>query len=301
MTDAGELAGKVAVVTGAGRGIGQAEAVALAAEGAKVVVNDVGAHHGGEGRDPGPADETAGLILEAGGVAVADYGDVSSMAEAGALVRRALTTFGQLDIVVNNAGNLRTGRIADTSEEAWDSIIANHLKGHFCVSRHAAEVFVSQRSGRIVNTSSEAGLGMPGFGAYGAAKEGITGLTRTLALELDRYGISVNSIRPRAYTRMFPISVQAGIDMGELLTDTLADATSAGLFDNTDAFGPEQVAALVTFLVSDAGAGITGRDFVVGGGSVSLMAPIRAERTVVWEKDIMAERFADLLAAPAVH
>lgn len=290
-----ELDGKVAVVTGSGRGIGRAEALALAEAGARVVVNDNGCDHTGVGRDPQPADETVDMIKHTGGEAVADHGDVSVMTDAAGLVQRALDTFGRLDIIVNNAGTIRTGRIAETSEEDWDSLIANHLRGHFCVSRQAARIFTEQGSGRLINTSSEAGLGMAGFGAYGAAKEGITGLTRTLNLELSRHGATVNSIRPRAYTRMFPVSVQAGIEMGELLTDTLPDATEAGLFDQTEAFGPEQVAALVVYLAGDAAAHVTGRDFIVGGGTVSLLAPPTVQSEIAFEAGQMATRFAELL------
>jgi NAD(P)-dependent dehydrogenase (short-subunit alcohol dehydrogenase family) len=295
VVDTNKLDGKVAVVTGAGRGIGQAEALGLAEAGARVVVNDLGCDHTGLGRDPQPADETVDMIKQAGGEAIADHGDMSVMAEADALVNRALETYGRLDIVVNNAGTVRTGRIAETSEEIWDSLIANHLRAHFCVSRHAARIFTEQRSGRLINTSSEAGLGMAGFGAYGAAKEGITGLTRTLHLELSRHGATVNSIRPRAYTRMFPISVQAGIEMGELLTDTLPDATGAGLFDQTEAFGPEQVAALVVYLAGDDAVHVSGQDFIVGGGTVSLLLPPTVQQELALEPERMSEQLRTLL------
>lgn len=290
-----QLDGKVAIVTGAGRGIGRAEALALAEAGARVVVNDLGCDHTGVGRDPRPADETVDMIKQAGGEAIADHGDMSVMAEVDALMNRALETYGRLDIVVNNAGTVRTGRIGETSEDIWDSLIRNHLRAHFCVSRHAARIFTEQRSGRLINTSSEAGLGMAGFGAYGAAKEGITGLTRTLHLELSRHGATVNSIRPRAYTRMFPVSVQAGIEMGELLTDTLPDATEAGLFHQTEAFGPDQVAALVVYLCGDDAGHVSGRDFIVGGGSVSLLAPPTVQRELTFEPGRMAEQFKELL------
>src|SRR5713226_2922236 len=196
------LKGKVAIVTGAGRGLGRAEALALAAEGARVVVNDLGGNVDGTGRDSGPADQVVAEITAAGGEAVANYGSVTSMEDGQRVVQQALDTFGRLDILVNNAGIIRNRMIFNMSEEEWDTVIAVHLKGHFTVTRFAAQVFRQQRSGRIVNTSSEAGLG--GFGAsnYAAAKEGITGLTRTLALELGRYGVTVNAIRPRAATRM---------------------------------------------------------------------------------------------------
>lgn len=268
-----ELTGKVAVVTGAGRGIGRCEAVALAAAGARVVVNDNGSDPAGNGRDPGPADETVDLIKRAGGEAVADHGDVSVMSDAAALVRCALDSFGRLDIVVNNAGNMRGARIAECAEEDFDALVATHLRGTWCVSRHAARVFTGQRSGRLINTSSEAGLGMIGFGAYGAAKEGIAGLTRTLHLELFRHGVTVNTIRPRASTRLFTTTLQAGSDMGEVIGESLPDVAEAGILDGDTGFGPELVAPLVVRLCGDAAAHVSGREFVVGAGMVALLAP----------------------------
>jgi NAD(P)-dependent dehydrogenase (short-subunit alcohol dehydrogenase family) len=294
-----DLSGRVAIVTGGGRGIGRAEALALTAAGARVVVNDLGAECDGTGQDHGPADEVVAAIREAGGEAVANYGDVSLPSTGAALVQQALASYGRLDIVVNNAGILRTGRVVDITEQDWDVIMAAHLKGHFVVAQAAARVFVNQSSGRIINTSSEAGLGMPGFGAYGSAKEGITGLTRTLALELKKFGVSANSIRPRAFTRMFPIAVEAGIEMGDPLTETLPDATEAGLFSNTDAFGPEQVAALVVFLASDAAAGVTGRDFIVGGGEVTVLSALVPQRSMALDQFTSGEQFQKLLEETA--
>ena len=199
---AGRLEGKVAIVTGAGRGIGRGEALALAREGVRVIVNDIGGSTTGEGSDQTPADEVVAEIKKMGGDAVANYGNVTSMEDGEKAVKQALDTFGRLDILVNNAGILRDRIIFNMTEEEWDAVIAVHLKGHFTITRFASMVFRQQRSGRIVNTSSESGLGNLGQANYSAAKEGITGMTRTLALDLGKYGVTANAIRPRAATRM---------------------------------------------------------------------------------------------------
>lgn len=293
------LAGKVAVVTGGGRGIGRSESLALAAAGAKVVVNDLGVVWDGTGKDPSPADDVVAEIRAAGGEAVADYGDVSATATGIALVEQAMDTFGRLDLLVANAGILRPKPFLELSEEDWDILIAMHLRGHFTVTQAAARVFVAQRSGRIVHTSSEAGLGMPLFANYGSAKEGITGLTRTLALELAPHGVTVNQIRPRSSTtRMYPISIEAGQKMGAALTETLAAATDQGLFTRPEDFGTDRVASLVVFLCSDAAAGITGGDFIVGGGEVSVLSRPEPIATIDWLQPDGPER---LIADVADH
>ena len=199
---AGRLEGKVAIVTGAGRGIGRGEALLLAQQGARVIINDFGGTPGGEGGDASPADQVVAEIKAMGGDAAANYGNVASMADGEAIVKQALDLWGRLDILVNNAGILRDKMIFNMTEEEWDAVIAVHLKGHFTITKHAAMLFRQQRSGRIVNTSSESGLGNMGQGNYAAAKEGIVGLTRTLALDLGRYGVTANAIRPRAATRL---------------------------------------------------------------------------------------------------
>src|SRR5215208_6464689 len=199
---ANRLEGKVAIVTGGGRGIGRAEALLLASEGAAVVVNDFGGSPAGEGGDRGPADEVVDEIKKMGGRAAANYGSVSDMSTGEAVVKQALDEFGRLDILVNNAGILRDRMIFNMDEAEWDAVIAVHLKGHFTTTKFASIVMRQQRSGRIVNTSSESGLGNLGQANYSAAKEGITGLTRTLALDLGKYGVTANAIRPRAATRL---------------------------------------------------------------------------------------------------
>ena len=205
----GMLDGKVAIVTGAGRGIGREEALLLASEGAKVIVNDVGASLQGEGGDKHPAEEVVELIKDGGSDGAVNASDVSSWQGAKELVDQAVDTFGQLDILVNNAGILRDKMSFNMEESDWDDVIRVHLKGHFAPSHHAAVYWRGRAkagetvSGRIINTSSEAGLyGNAGQANYSSAKAGIASLTWVLARELERYGITVNSISPRARTRM---------------------------------------------------------------------------------------------------
>ena len=199
---ANRLDGKVAIVTGAGRGIGRGEALLLAAEGAAVVVNDLGGNTDGTGTDGGPADQVVAEITAAGGRAVANYDNVAEMQGGENLVKLALDTFGRLDILVNNAGILRDRMVFNMSEAEWDAVIAVHLKGHFTTIKAAGVIFRQQRSGRIINTGSSSGLGNMGQANYSAAKEGIVGLTRTVARDLGRYGATCNAIRPTAGTRL---------------------------------------------------------------------------------------------------
>jgi NAD(P)-dependent dehydrogenase (short-subunit alcohol dehydrogenase family) len=259
----GMLDGKVAIVTGAGRGIGREEAILLASEGAKVIVNDVGAARDGAGADVHPAQQTVDDIKAAGGEAALNSDDVSSWSGAENLIKQAVDTWGQLDILVNNAGILRDKMSFNMDESDWDDVIRVHLKGHFATS-HFAAVHWRNRSkagedvtGRIVNTASEAGLfGNAGQANYGAAKAGIAAMTIILGRELERYGVTCNAISPRARTRM--------------TEDLFGDMAKAeeGKFD---AFGPENVAPLVVFLASPEAADINGQNFVVYGGSVWVM------------------------------
>ncbi|MFE2642285.1 3-oxoacyl-ACP reductase [Streptomyces nigra] len=259
------LEGRTAIVTGAGRGLGRAEARELARLGAAVVVND----YGQPGRDgtgaasAGPAEEVAAEIRAAGGRAVAHTGDVADFGRAGGLVAMALAEFGSLDILVNNAGILRDRMVFSMAEEEWDSVIRVHLKGHFNTVRHAAAHWRERAKatgapvyGRIVNTSSEAFLaGSAGQPNYAAAKGGIVGLTTSSALALGKYGVTVNAICPRARTRMTE-DVFAGLAPPEEGLDPLA---------------PEHVAPLVGYLASPAAAGITGQLLVVHGGMVAVV------------------------------
>ncbi len=284
------LAGRVAIVTGAGRGIGRGEALALVSEGARVVVNDPGVNPDGTGNDGGPADQVVAEIRALGGEAVANYGNVVSMADGEAMVKQALDTFGRLDILVNNAGILRDRMVFNMSEQEWDDVIAVHLKGHFTVTRFAAQVFRQQRSGRIVGTSSTSGLGNMGQANYSAAKEGIVGLIRTLARDLGRYGVTANAIRPTAATRLTlsPEMAEAarraqaaGVQRGG------ANAMLAAL--NPDAIGP-----LIAYLCTDEAQAINGRTFNVRGRTVGIYSEPQVEKTIwapgdMWTVDELAE------------
>ncbi len=309
---AGRLAGRVAIVTGAGRGIGRGEALLLAKEGAKVVVNDFGGSTAGEGGATSPADEVVQEIKDMGGDAVANYGNVASMADGEAMVKQALDTFGRLDILVNNAGILRDRIIFNMTEEEWDAVIAVHLKGHFTITRHASIIFRQQRGGRIVNTSSESGLGNLGQANYSAAKEGIVGLTRTLALDLGKYGVTANAIRPRAATRLtLSPEMEAARQRRQQLAGQAGGAAATPATPTEQAvagiaaMAPELVAPLVVYLCLDEASNINGRDFIVGGNEISLMSLPQRERTIYkeggWDVDSLARVFPGTLGAGVVN
>jgi NAD(P)-dependent dehydrogenase (short-subunit alcohol dehydrogenase family) len=257
------LAGKVAIVTGAGRGIGREEALLLASQGAKVVVNDVGRHRGET------AEDSARRIREAGGEAEANADSVASMDGAARLINTAVTKFSRLDILVNNAGVIAPGEVSNLSEEDWDKVIAVHLKGTFVTMRFASKVMKHQRSGVIINTGSESGLGHPAMGNYSAAKEGIVGLTRTAARELGRFGIRCNAIRPRAAT-------EGTAEYAERFNrwQPLADALRRYFLGARGHIGgeitPQAAATMVVWLCSDAASNVNGRTFYVGGDEVGL-------------------------------
>ena len=256
--------GRVAVITGAGRGIGRGHALELARQGAKVVVNDIGAELDGTGGSTGPAGEVVAEIRDLGGEAVANGDDISTWDGGANLVRAAIEAFGGLDVVVNNAGVVRDRMFANSSEDEWDLTMQVHLKGHFTTARHAAAYWRDRAKagepvdGRIVNTTSGAGLlGSVGQAAYSAAKGGIISLTLVQAAELGRYGVTANAIAPAARTRMTE----------KVFADTM------GVPDDPDAFdemAPENVAPLVAWLASTDSAGVSGRVFEVEGGKVSV-------------------------------
>lgn len=292
------LTGQVAVVTGAGRGMGRAHALALAAEGAKIVVNDLGGSIIGDGGDASPADDVVKEIIAAGGEAVANYGNVTSVTDGNAMVEQAMDVFGRLDIVVNNAGNIRNQLFVKMTEEEWDSVIAVHVKGLYAVTRQAAQVFAKQGSGRIVNTASEAGLGGYAASNYATAKEGIVGFTRTLALELGPYGVTTNAIRPRAGTRMAgAVDMKKALDLareGKLpLPEFMFEIED--MMEGSETFSPDQVAPLVVFLCTDAASNINGRDFIVGGGEITLVSLPTKERSVFSDKPWTQEHLQELL------
>jgi NAD(P)-dependent dehydrogenase (short-subunit alcohol dehydrogenase family) len=255
------LAGKVAIVTGAGRGIGRAHALALAEAGARVIVNDLGAALSGEGHDDTPAQQVVEEIKAAGGEAAANAENVADFDGAERMVKQAIDQFGGLDILVNNAGILRDRMIVNMTEQEWDSVIAVHLKGHFAPTRHAA-AYWRERSktgdevkGRVINTSSPSGVfGNIGQSNYGAAKAGIAGFTIIVAQELHRYGVTVNCLAPNARTRM----TEDTFDMG---------APSEG-FDPLD---PSNMSPLVVALSADDAQNITGQVFHVWGGAINAL------------------------------
>jgi NAD(P)-dependent dehydrogenase (short-subunit alcohol dehydrogenase family) len=295
---AGICQGRVAIVTGAGRGIGRAHALELARQGAKVVVNDIGAELDGTGGSAAPARAVANEIAELGGEAVVNGDDVADWDGAQRLVRTAIESFGRLDGVVNNAGVVRDRMFVTCGEDEWDAVVRVHLKGHFCVSRWAAAHWRERAKAgeavdaRIVNTSSGAGLlGSVGQAAYSAAKGGIATLTLVQAAELARYGVTANAIAPSARTRMTET----------LFADTMARPDDPAAFD---ALAPENVAPLVAWLVSPQSAHVTGRMFEVEGGKVSLADGWRhgqaADKGTRWDPADLGPVVDNLLAqAPA--
>ncbi|MFF7770228.1 SDR family oxidoreductase [Streptomyces massasporeus] len=259
----GLCAGRVVVVTGAGRGLGRAHALAFAAEGARLVVNDLGVGLDGTPEPDGPATRVVEEIRAAGGEAVAHGGDIATAEGAASLVRTALETYGQLDTLVNNAGFLRDRMLVNLDEDDFDAVVRVHLRGHFLPLRHAAAHWRSEAKAgrrpeaRIINTSSGAGLlGSVGQGNYSAAKAAIVALTLVAAAELRRYGVQVNAIAPAARTRMTE----------RTFADTMT-APDSGF----DAMAPENVSPLVVWLGSPASAGVTGRVFEAEGGRITVM------------------------------
>ena len=289
--------GRIVVITGAGRGIGRGHALEFARQGAKVVVNDIGANIDGTGSSDGPAGEVVDAIRAMGGEAVANGDDVADWDGSERLIRTAIDTFGGLDVVVNNAGFLRDRMLVSTSEEEWDAIMRVHLKGHFCPSRHASAYWREQAKagepvdGRIINTSSGAGLlGSVGQGNYSAAKAGIATLTLVQAAEMGRYGVTANAIAPAARTRMTEA----------VFADTMA-APEEGAFD---AMAPENVAPLVVWLGSAAAKDVTGRVFEVEGGIIGVAdgwhSGPRVDKGDRWDPAEVGDAVAKLLdEAPA--
>jgi NAD(P)-dependent dehydrogenase (short-subunit alcohol dehydrogenase family) len=282
--------GKVAIVTGGGRGIGREECLLLAREGARVVVNDFGGALDGSGAAQGPADEVAKLIREAGGEAIASYQDVSDFDGAGQLIDCALESFGRLDALVNNAGILRDRTLANMSEEEFDAVIAVHLKGHFsCAHWAAAHWRAESKAGNesprhIVNTTSAAGLiGNRGQTNYGAAKAGIANMTLIWAQELERIGVTVNAVAPIARTR---------------ITEATFGAMEAEE-DEFDAMDPANVAPLAVFLASDLVGETSGQVFAIHGGALERFEPwtpaesIDLERR--WTLEELRDRIGELL------
>jgi NAD(P)-dependent dehydrogenase (short-subunit alcohol dehydrogenase family) len=262
------LAGKVAVVTGSGRGIGRAIAIMLAQEGAKVVVNDIGVALDGSGGDATPAQEVVSEIKKAGGEAVINNDSVAQFASAGKIIQCALDNFGRIDCLINNAGILRDSFFHKMTEEDWDLVISVMLKGSFNTSRHAAEHFRKQNSGAMVHMTSTAGLiGSTGQANYGAAKMGIVALSKSIASDMVRFNVRSNCIAPVAWTRMQE-SVPA------------KDPATIKRIEQRKLVTPEYNAPLAVFLVSDAAQGVNGQVFAVRKNEIFLMSQPRPIRSV---------------------
>ncbi|MFJ8673087.1 SDR family oxidoreductase [Streptomyces sp. NPDC093589] len=290
----GICSGRVAAVTGAGRGLGRAHALALAAEGAHVVVNDLGVAADGAGASTGPAQRVVDEIRAQGGRAAAHTGDITTTDGASSLVATALGAFGRFDILVNNAGFLRDRMLVNLDEDDWDAVMRVHLKGHFLPLKHAAAHWRAEAKAgrtpdaRVINTSSGAGLlGSVGQGNYAAAKAGIIGLTLVAAAELARYGVRVNALAPAARTRM--------------TEQTFATTMAAPAEGTFDAMAPENVSPLVVWLASAAGDRVTGRVFEAEAGRITVMEGWRpgptADKGARWTPAEAGQAATELLAA----
>jgi NAD(P)-dependent dehydrogenase (short-subunit alcohol dehydrogenase family) len=291
----GICAGRVAIVTGAGRGIGKEHALELARQGARVVVNDLGGELDGRGQSNGPAADVVARIRAMGGEAVANVDDVTDWEGAKRLVGQAIETFGRLDVLVNNAGFVRDRMFVSATAEEWDAVLSVHLKGHFCAARHAAAYWRDQSKrgesvdARIINTTSGAGLlGSVGQSAYSAAKAGIVGLTLVQAAELGRYGVTVNAIAPAARTRM---------------TETVFAEMMKPPESGFDAMAPENIAPVVAWLASADSREVSGRVFEVQGGMIRVAEGWREgpsmDKHARWEPKDVGGAIRELLARAA--
>jgi NAD(P)-dependent dehydrogenase (short-subunit alcohol dehydrogenase family) len=284
-------AGRVVIITGAGRGVGRGHALEFARQGAKVVVNDLGGATDGSGRSSGPAEEVVAEIRAIGGEAIANTDDISDYEAAGRLVQDAIDKFGSLDVLVNNAGILRDRTLANMSPEEWDDVIRVHLRGTFSTSRHAAAYWRDQSKAgkpvdaRLINTSSASGVyGNPGQSNYAAAKAGIAAFTIVVAMELERYGVTVNALYPSAMSRL-------------VATVSQRERPPEGVFDPMD---PDNIAPLVVWLGSSESRGITGRVFGVAGGRISIAEGWHpgpaANQAVRWDPTKLGPVVRDLVA-----
>ena len=267
------LKGKAAVVTGGGRGIVKAIAKKLAEEGASVIVNDIGCEIDGTGHSKEPADSTVEEINSKKGSAKADYNNVSIMSEAENCIKNCIDSFGKIDILINSAGIANNRLIFQMSQKDFDSVIDNNLKGMFAPTKFAAILFRQQRSGRVVNLTSDAGLGEIGKSNNAAASEGIIGLTRTTATDLGKYGVTANAISPIAKTRLHSGTVESYLS-SELMTTNSDDKAGIGISDPslgwnpTTEDGPENVASLAVCLSTEYLPNVNGYVFGVNGGSI---------------------------------
>lgn len=290
----GALDGRVAIITGAGRGLGREHALLFAAEGAKVVVNDLGGDIGGEGEDRAPAQQVVDEIEAAGGEAVANTDSVADWDGAQRLIQTAIDTFGDLHVLVNNAGILRDRVLVNMTEQEWDAVIHVHLKGHFCPTRHAAAYWREQtKAGKevkasIIHTSSTSGLlGNPGQTNYGAAKSGIATFSQICAMELPRYGVRSNAIAPAARTRL--------TEQTPGLSEVVKEPEDESKFDVWD---PANVSPFVAYLATE-GCTFNGQAFLVQGGVVQRFQPWtlteKLDKSDRWTVAELAEQAAALV------
>jgi len=291
------LKGKVAIVTGAGGGIGRGECLALASEGARVVVNDLGGTVAGTGSGTSAADKVVKEIKELGGEAAANYDSVTTITGGENIIKTAIDKFGRLDILVNNAGILRDKMIYNMTDEDWDLVMKVHLYGHFFTTKFACQIFREQKSGRIINTSSVAGLGMTfGQANYGAAKEGIVGFTRQVSRDMGRYGVTCNAIRPNAGTRM---------TLSDELKAAWKKAGREAAIAMMEKMDPNDIAPLVVWLASDAAANVNGRTFFVQTGLVALYSEPVQEKAILkmggWTIDELFDYMPATLAAGLIN
>jgi NAD(P)-dependent dehydrogenase (short-subunit alcohol dehydrogenase family) len=293
------LEGKVAVITGAGRGIGREEALLMAKHGAKIVVNDLGGHFDGTGQSRSPAEEVVREIRDAGGEAVANFESVSDFKSSKRIIECAIDNFRKLNIVVNNAGILRDRMIFNMNEDDWDAVVAVHLKGTFNLARHSSSYWREQHkagnilNGRLINTSSDSGLlGNAGQSNYGAAKAAVAAMAIILDREMDKYGVTVNAIAPVARTRLT-------IDATPQTAATMPQPKAGQI----DRFSPAHVAPLVAWLASDDAKDVHGEVFRVGMGSVWLMqgwhSVGKVSKPAMWEPAELGARLKEELAKGA--
>ena len=297
------LNGKAAVVTGAGRGLGREIALALAAQGAQVVVNDLGGAVDGSGKDVQVASLVAEEIKKAGGIAVANNDSITTMQGGSNIINTAVTNFGKIDILVNCAGILRDKMIWNMSESDWDDVIAVHLKGYFTCCKAAVLKMKEQKSGRIINFTSVAGIdGNAGQSNYSAAKAGVVGLTKSLSLALSKYNITVNAVAPAAATRMTAVIPEAQLrqyaEMAgmKIQPDTTLEQVQKWLLGD-----PAAVPPIVVYLATDEAAGINGQVFQTRGGNIGVYAPMPIFHTIskqgIWTVDELIKEVPEKLTS----